>query len=101
MRSTIYGVQIAFRKFNAGAGITGGPWVGWANFPFPIILALALNYTGRLVLAHCATGRLCAVLHLDGSLGRHDPDALGPPLRPRQPTAGSTAASVASSIWRR
>jgi putative aldouronate transport system permease protein len=71
----MYGVQIAFRKFNVIGGITGSPWVGWANFerfvssysfwqiientlilsayslaasfPFPIILALALNYTGR------------------------------------------------------
>jgi multiple sugar transport system permease protein/putative aldouronate transport system permease protein len=71
----MYGVQIAFRNFNAVDGITGSPWVGWANFerfvnsysfrqiilntlllsayslaasfPFPIILALALNYTGR------------------------------------------------------
>jgi putative aldouronate transport system permease protein len=71
----MYGVQIAFRNFNVVDGITGSPWVGWANFerfmnaynfrqiigntlllsayslaagfPFPIILALALNYTGR------------------------------------------------------
>jgi multiple sugar transport system permease protein/putative aldouronate transport system permease protein len=71
----MYGVQIAFRNFNAVGGITGSPWVGWAHFerfvhaynfwqiiqntlllsayslaasfPFPIILALALNYTGR------------------------------------------------------
>jgi putative aldouronate transport system permease protein len=71
----MYGVQIAFRNFNVIDGITGSPWVGWANFerfmnaynfrqiigntlllsayslaagfPFPIILALALNYTGR------------------------------------------------------
>ena len=71
----MYGVQIAFRKFNALDGISGSPWAGWTNFerfvhaynfaqiiqntlilsayslaasfPFPIILALALNYTGR------------------------------------------------------
>lgn len=71
----MYGVQIAFRNFNVIDGISGSPWVGWANFerfmnaynfrqilgntvilsayslaagfPFPIILALALNYTGR------------------------------------------------------
>jgi putative aldouronate transport system permease protein len=71
----MYGVQIAFRNFNVVDGITGSPWVGLANFerfvnsynfrqiigntlilsayslaagfPFPIILALALNYTGR------------------------------------------------------
>jgi putative aldouronate transport system permease protein len=71
----MYGVQIAFRKFNAVSGITGSPWVGLANFerfvhsynflpilentlilsvyslaanfPFPILLALALNYVGR------------------------------------------------------
>ena len=71
----MYGVQIAFRNFNVVDGITGSPWVGWANFerfmnaynfrqiigntlilsayslaasfPFPIVLALALNYTGR------------------------------------------------------
>lgn len=68
----MYGAQIAFRDFNAAAGITGSPWVGlkhfeqfvtsynfWpilrntlvlngyqlvAGFPLPIVLALALNY---------------------------------------------------------
>lgn len=67
----MYGVQIAFRKFQATLGITGSQWVGFANFtkffesynfkkvvvntlaisvydlvvgfPFPIILALLLN----------------------------------------------------------
>jgi multiple sugar transport system permease protein/putative aldouronate transport system permease protein len=71
----MYGIQIAFRNFNPIDGITGSPWVGLAHFerfvtsysfrqvigntlllsayslaagfPFPIILALALNYTGR------------------------------------------------------
>ena len=71
----MYGVQIAFRNFNVVDGITGSPWVGLANFerfvssynfwqiiqntlilsvyslvagfPFPILLALALNYVGR------------------------------------------------------
>ncbi|MGH2618661.1 MAG: ABC transporter permease, partial [Thermomicrobiales bacterium] len=71
----MYGIQIAFRNFNPIAGITGSPWVGLANFerfvssysfwqiikntlllsayslaagfPFPIILALGLNYVGR------------------------------------------------------
>lgn len=71
----MYGAQIAFRKYNVVAGITGSPWVGWANFerfinsynfwPImentlilnlyqlvagffpPIILALALNYVLR------------------------------------------------------
>lgn len=71
----MYGVQIAFRNFNVVGGITGSPWVGLAHFdrfiesynfvqiiqntlilsaysvaasfPLPIILALALNYTGR------------------------------------------------------
>ena len=28
----IYGVQIAFRDFNAADGITGSPWVGFQNF---------------------------------------------------------------------
>ena len=28
----LYGVQIAFRKFNPRRGITGSPWVGLANF---------------------------------------------------------------------
>lgn len=68
----MYGVQIAFRRFNITDGITGSPWVGllyfkkfinsylfWivikntfflalygmiAGFPLPIILALMLNY---------------------------------------------------------
>lgn len=68
----MYGVQIAFRDFQASQGITDSPWVGWkhferfvtayqfwpvlkntlllnfyqllAGFPLPIILALALNY---------------------------------------------------------
>lgn len=71
----MYGVQIAFRDFNPGQGITASPWVGlkhferfvssydfWrtlrntlvlslyglaASFPFPIVLALGLNYLGR------------------------------------------------------
>jgi putative aldouronate transport system permease protein len=71
----MYGIQIAFRNFNPIDGITGSPWVGLAHFerfvtsysfrqvigntlllsayslvagfPLPIVLALALNYTGR------------------------------------------------------
>ena len=69
----MYGVQIAFKKYTAGLGITGSPWVGFyyfekfltsykfvrilmntitisfyhliAGFPIPIILAFALNTT--------------------------------------------------------
>lgn len=68
----MYGVQIAFRDFNPGQGITGSPWVGLkhfqrfissfdfvrtlqntlilsfygliVSFPIPIMLALGLNY---------------------------------------------------------
>lgn len=68
----LYGIQIAFKNYNASDGIWGSPWVGWkyfetffsstnftqilsntlilsfyqliAGFPFPIILALILNY---------------------------------------------------------
>jgi multiple sugar transport system permease protein/putative aldouronate transport system permease protein len=71
----MYGAQIAFRNFNAVGGITGSPWAGLrhferfissydfvrtlrntiilsvyslvAGFPFPIILALGLNYVTR------------------------------------------------------
>jgi multiple sugar transport system permease protein/putative aldouronate transport system permease protein len=71
----MYGAQIAFRNFNAVQGVTGSPWVGLrhfnrfissydftrtlrntlvlslyslvAGFPFPIILALGLNYVTR------------------------------------------------------
>lgn len=67
----MYGVQLAFKEYNAMAGITGSPWVGFdhfarffqsyqfkqllgntltislyqlaVSFPIPIILALALN----------------------------------------------------------
>lgn len=70
----MYGIQIAFRNFNPVGGIAGSPWVGLAHFerfvssysflqvientlvlsaysliagfPFPIMLALALNYVG-------------------------------------------------------
>ena len=28
----LYGIQLAFRRFNAGLGIWGSPWVGFANF---------------------------------------------------------------------
>jgi putative aldouronate transport system permease protein len=69
----IYGIQIAFKDFEATQGILGSPWVGWihfrrffesyqcfdlirntlvlsvysliAGFPMPIILALILNYS--------------------------------------------------------
>ncbi|MCZ8514766.1 ABC transporter permease subunit [Paenibacillus filicis] len=68
----MYGAQIAFRNFVASKGIWGSPWVGFSNFirffesyefwnimwntialsfyqlvagfPFPILLALSLNY---------------------------------------------------------
>lgn len=71
----MYGVQIAFKRFNAGLGITRSPWVGFEHFikffesylfvrtirntleislyslivgfPFPIILAIALNCCRR------------------------------------------------------
>jgi putative aldouronate transport system permease protein len=71
----MYGVQIAFKEFNAIAGIHGSPWVGikhfigfidtynffdilkntiglsiyslLASFPMPIIFALALNEVGN------------------------------------------------------
>lgn len=71
----MYGVQIAFKNFQAPLGITGSPWVGWRHFdrfinsydfqrtlqntlvlsvyslvvgfPFPIALALCLNYVGK------------------------------------------------------
>jgi putative aldouronate transport system permease protein len=71
----MYGVQIAFREFNAIGGITGSPWVGLehfqrfvrsfqfvnllrntlflslyqlaASFPIPILLALLLNHVRR------------------------------------------------------
>ena len=71
----LYGIQIAFKDFYAFKGIVGSPWVGLkhfvtffnsprfslllgntltisvysllAGFPFPIILALLLNYTPR------------------------------------------------------
>ena len=67
----MYGIQIAFRNYNPGLGITGSPWVGWKwferffkaptfdrmlwntiklsvygllwGFPVPIILSLILN----------------------------------------------------------
>ena len=71
----MYGLQIAFRDFNPGQGIFGSPWVGLkhlmrfvasydfsrilqntlvlslyglvAGFPFPILLALGLNYVTK------------------------------------------------------
>lgn len=71
----MYGVQIAFKNFNAADGILGSPWVGLRHFqrfistydfvqtlrntvllslysivvgfPFPIMLALGLNYVKR------------------------------------------------------
>lgn len=30
----LFGLTIAFRKFNPGLGIFGSPWVGWDNFRF-------------------------------------------------------------------
>lgn len=71
----MYGAQIAFKNFNAGKGITGSPWAGLQHFqrfigsynfvqtlrntlvisfysllvgfPFPIMLALGLNYVTK------------------------------------------------------
>lgn len=71
----MYGAQIAFKNFRITLGITGSPWVGFEHFirffksfefarlmgntiiislyslfvgfPFPIILALLLNYVGN------------------------------------------------------
>jgi putative aldouronate transport system permease protein len=71
----MYGAQIAFRNFNPVDGISGSPWVGLQNFvrfvtsynfgpvmrntielslyslaaafPFPILLAISLNYAGK------------------------------------------------------
>ena len=55
----MYGVQIAFRNFNFKGGITGSPWVGWANFDrlfssywFPIIFKNTLTLSSlSLVLS--------------------------------------------------
>jgi putative aldouronate transport system permease protein len=77
----MYGAQIAFRDFNVVDGITGSKWVGFnhfrrffdspifrrvlfntlglslynliAAFPFPILLALGLNYVNNR-LARCS-----------------------------------------------
>lgn len=71
----MYGVTIAFKSFNPAQGILGSPWIGFdhfirffqshefwrlikntlflsfyqliAGFPFPIILALSLNYVNK------------------------------------------------------
>jgi putative aldouronate transport system permease protein len=97
----MYGVQIAFRKFIAVKGILGSPWVGLkyfkkffesyqfervlintfavsfyqliAGFPFPIILALALNNAKSLKYKKNRTnGNLHAPFHLYRRSGRHD-----------------------------
>ena len=72
----IYGAQIAFREFDPSLGITGSPWIGFdnfikflqsynfllilkntlgisvyqlvASFPFPILLALAINEVSKV-----------------------------------------------------
>lgn len=53
----MYGVQIAFRDFNFKDGITGSPWVGFANFErlfnsywFPIILKNTIVLSGLRLL---------------------------------------------------
>lgn len=71
----MYGIQLAFKNYNALDGITGSPWVGFTHFerffhsyqfgkllkntlslsllqlllgfPLPILLALCLNYAGN------------------------------------------------------
>lgn len=76
MYGPMYGIQIAFKDFTAGKGITGSPWVGFkhfvrfftapnfwtilrntisislysliAGFPFPILIALIINQTRSL-----------------------------------------------------
>ena len=79
----MYGVQIAFRDYSLGAGITGSPWVGLKHFitffesprflhlvqntltitalslltfPLPILLAIGINY--------CTSRRLAKVVQM-------------------------------------
>ena len=40
----MYGAQIAFRNYKAAFGVTGSPWVGWANFE----KFFKLYYCGRM-----------------------------------------------------
>lgn len=54
----MYGVQIAFRNYNAIDGITGSPWVGLKNFMFFFKSNDALRVTGNTLLINA----LCIIL---------------------------------------
>jgi putative aldouronate transport system permease protein len=60
----MYGVRIAFQKYNPGLGFTRSPWVGLDNFRFafamPSFRQLVWN-TLRIAVAKIVTVQLCAV----------------------------------------
>lgn len=96
----IYGIQIAFKKWNPILGITGSKWVGmkyfiqffnspdaariiWNTlrislinlvlaFPMPIILALAVNAcTSSGFRENGADGHICSAFYFDSHHGRY------------------------------
>lgn len=97
----MYGVQLAFRRYNAKAGIWGSPWVGLyyfkrffespyfsstikntlvlslygliVSFPIPIILALLLNsFRHKKIQEADSDGYLCTELYFHGGHVRYD-----------------------------
>ena len=113
----MYGVQIAFRRFNATAGITKSPWVGMyyferffnspyfastikntlilslyglvVSFPIPIILALMLNSFRHKIPESDPDRHLRAELHFYRSYVRYDHSVPVSVRRCYQPRTGS------------
>ena len=61
----IYGIALAFQKFNPGLGILKSPWVGWDNFRYlfnlPEFWRITRN-TFVIAVAKTVTLQFCAVL---------------------------------------
>ena len=61
----IYGIALAFQKFNPGLGILKSPWVGWDNFRYLFALPEFWRITRNtfiIAVAKTVTLQFCAVL---------------------------------------
>jgi len=61
----IYGIALAFQKFNPGLGVLKSPWVGWDNFRYLFTLPEFWRITRNtfiIAVAKAVTLQFCAVL---------------------------------------